>query len=168
MTDRRSQAVTGLIPPELDEAVIRVVWPSVAAMPAIATLGRVLIRSFILAPLGWFVMIGPYFLKVLPGLGRRYVLTNRRLMLQRGVSGKPSAEVPLSEIEDVRVHEDSNSSFFRAANLEVLAKGKVAMTLPGVPGPESFRHAILDACRAWAPEHVVKAPFLAASASKPA
>jgi hypothetical protein len=168
MTDRRRQAVTGLIPPDLDEAVIRVVWPSVAASPGIATLGRVLMRSMILAPLGWLVLVVPYFMKVMPGLGRRYALTNRRLMIQRGVGGKASEEVALGDIEDVRVHEDANSPFYRAATLEVLSQGKVVMTLAGVPGPESFRHAILDACRAWAPGKIVKAPFIAASASKPA
>ena len=89
MTDRRKQIVSGLVPPQLDEAVIRTVWPSVAAFPGPASLGRVLMKSMILAPLGWLLLAPVYFLKVLPGFGRRLVLTNRRVMFQKGLRFQP-------------------------------------------------------------------------------
>jgi hypothetical protein len=168
MTDRRKQIVTGLVPPALDEAVIRQAWPSVAAHPAIAGLGRTLMRTIILAPLGWLLLAGPYFAKVLPGLARRYTLTNRRLMIQRGIPPAPAQEVALADIDDVRIHEDANSSFYRAANLEVASHGKVVLVLPGVPNPEAFRHAILNAAKAWVPGKASTGAFIPASASKPA
>ena len=43
----------------------------------------------VLAPLGWLLMSGFYFGKILPILMRRYTLTNRRLMIRKGWSGKP-------------------------------------------------------------------------------
>ena len=46
---------------------------------------------------------------------------------------------------------DANSEFYRSANLEIVSKGKVVLTLKGVPGPESFRHAIINAYKAWVP-----------------
>jgi hypothetical protein len=149
MTDRRKQAVNGLIPPELDEAVIRVTWPSVAAFPGVAATGRLLMRTVVLAPLGWLLLAPVYFLKVLPGMSRRYVLTNRRVMSLHGK--KPVHEVALADIEDVRIQPDGNTPFYRAANLEILSKGAVATTLRGVAGPEAFRQAILNACKAWVP-----------------
>lgn len=168
MTNRRSQIVTGVIPPQLDEATIRVAWPSVAASPGIASLGRGLIRTIVLAPLGWVVMALPYFKKVLPGLGRKYVVTNRRLMIQKGVKTDVVQEVPLADIDDIRVKEDANSAFFGAADLEVMSKGNVVMTLPGVKGPQIFRHAILNACKAWVPGKADTGQFIPASASKKA
>ena len=42
---------------------------------------------------------------------------------------------------------------------------QVALSLPGVPDAESFRHAILNARNAWAPEKA-KGAFVPASASK--
>jgi hypothetical protein len=168
MTDRRNQAVTGLTPPESDEARIRLVWPSVAAHPAIAGLGRALTRTIVLAPLAWLIMALPYFMKVLPGMARRYTLTNRRLMIQNGWKLTPSQQVPLNDIEDVRIVEDANSPFFRSANLEIIAKGQVVMTLPGVPGPQAVRHAILNATKAWVPGRATTGDFIPASASKPA
>jgi hypothetical protein len=167
MTDRRKQAVTGLTPPQLDEAKIRDAWPSVAAYPRLAALGRFLMRrTIILAPLAWLILALPYFLKVVPGLARRYTLTNRRLMLQRGMRPQPAEQVPLDQIEAIHVREDANSAFFRAATLEIVSGGQVIMRLPGVPNPEAFRHAILNACQAWAPGKIVTDKFIPASAAK--
>jgi hypothetical protein len=143
-----------VVPPQLGEALIREVFPSVAAMPAVATLGRKLVCSIVLAPAGWALMLPVYFLKILPGVARRYTLTNRRVMLRRGLKPVPSQEVKLSEIDDVRVVKDANTQFFRAATLEIVSGGKVVLTLPGVPEADAFRISILNACKAWAPGRI--------------
>jgi Bacterial PH domain len=155
-------AVTGLVPPLLAEARIREAWPSVQSMPALASLGRALTRTIILAPLAWILMSGIYFGKLMPIVGRRYTLTNRRVMVRKGWSCAVGQEVALADIDDVRVVLDANSDFFRAGNLEIISKGQVAMTLRGVPEPEGFRHAILNSCNAWVPNRA-KGPFLAAT-----
>src|SRR6266511_1760210 len=131
MTDNRKQAITGLIPPLQGEAIIRQVWPSVTAFPAIASLGRVLMQTRILGPLAWPILAAPYFMKVLPIVGRRYTLTNRRLMVRRGWSAKPVKEIALADIDEVRVREDANSPFYRSATLEIVSKGAVAFEIPG-------------------------------------
>jgi hypothetical protein len=165
MPDVRKQVITGLVPPEVGEARIREAWPSVARSPGIATLGRVLTNTIFLAPLAWGIMALAYFGKLLPFLARRYTLTNRRLMIRRGIKGKPGQEVALADIEEVRVKTDANSDFFRAADLEIVSRGQVIMTLRGVPEPEGFRQAILNACNAWVPGRQ-RGPFIPASAAK--
>jgi hypothetical protein len=169
VTDVRNQAVTGVVSPQQGEALIREVYPSVARRPAVARLGRKLTGTILLAPLAWGLMFFAYFLKVLPGFARRYTLTNRRLCIRRGQSPKlnpsPHEQVPLADIDEVRLVTDDNSTFFRAATLEIMSKGKVVLSLPGVPDPESFRHAILNACIAWVPGKTA-GPFLPASAAK--
>jgi hypothetical protein len=168
MTDRRRQAVTGLVPPQLDEATIRVVWPSVATLPGLASLGRGLMGTIVLAPLAWLLLAPAYFKKVLPVFGRRYALTNRRLMIQKGWARKVVQEVALADIDDVRVQADSNSRFYHQATLEIVAKDHVVMRLPGVKDPQSFRHAIINAYKAWVPGKAVTGNFVPASASKKA
>jgi hypothetical protein len=163
MPDVRQQVVTGVVPPEVAEALVRETWPSVAAFPAVANLGRTLTGTYILAPLAWLIMASVYFGKLLPPLARRYTVTNRRVMIRHGLTGKPKEEVALADIDDVRAKTDANSTFFRAATLEILAKGQVALTLPGVPDAESFRHAILNARNAFAPSKI-KSHFQPASA----
>ncbi len=166
MADPHAFPVTGLIPPQLAEARIRERWPSVARIPVVATLGRALTRTIVLAPLGWLIMSLVYFSKLLPIFMRRYTITNQRVMIRSGWSGKPSAEVPLEKIDDVRVVPDANSDFFRAATVEILSGTQVALSLPGVPEPHSFRWAILNARDAWVPGKVKSRPFIPASATK--
>jgi hypothetical protein len=92
-----------------------------------------------------------YFGKLLPFIGRRYTLTNQRVMVRTVFKGKVRREIALAEIEDVRVNADSYQGFYVAGDVEVISKGQVALRLPGVPEPESFCHAIRNACRAWTP-----------------
>ncbi len=157
------QFVAGLVPPLSGEAIIRDRWPSVAARPAVAGLGRVLTRTIILAPVAWLLMAPFFFLRVVPFLARRYTLTNRRLMIRRWPRFSVVQEVPLAEIDGVRVQTDSNSEFFRAGNLEILSNGRIIMTLPGMPEPESFRHSIIQAYTAWVPGKTAH-PFVPAKA----
>ncbi|MCI0456172.1 MAG: PH domain-containing protein [Gemmataceae bacterium] len=165
MRDVRNQVIAGVVPPELDEARIREAWPSVARSPGLAGLGRALTRTIFLAPLAWLLMSAGYFGKLLPVLARRYTLTNRRVMIRRGWKGKPGQEVRLDAIDEVRIKTDANSDFFRAADLEIISNGQVALTLRGVPEPDGFRHAILNARDAWAPGKR-RGVFIPASATK--
>jgi hypothetical protein len=151
LSDVRDQAVTGVVPPQTAEAVIRVAWPAVTTAVPVAALGKAMMRSIVLAPIAWLMLAPFYFKKILPFIAKRYTLTNRRLMIMRGLKPKPVREVPLAEIDDVRIPPDSVDSFYRAGTLEIIAKGQVRMTLRGVPEPEAFRQAVVNACMAWVP-----------------
>ncbi len=154
-TEHPQQVVTGVVPPQLGEAVIREVWPSVLGCApgseAIAGLSLALSNTIVLRPLAWLLLLPLFLKKITPLAAKRYVLTNRRLMLVRFGRKVPYREIPLADIDTVRVVPDSVSSHYRAGNLEVVSKGQVALTLRGVPEPESFRLAVLNACGAWAP-----------------
>jgi uncharacterized membrane protein YdbT with pleckstrin-like domain len=149
--DARQKVGTGMISPHTGEVMIREVWPSVTAMPAAAALGQKLICSIVLAPLGWLLLLPIYFLKILPFVAKRYTLTNRRLMIRRGLKATPTQQAPLDQIDDVRLVESSIDKFYRSATLEILSGGNVILRLPAVPQADSFRHAILDTRIAWAP-----------------
>jgi hypothetical protein len=154
--DQRKQAVTGLVPPQVGEALIRETWPSVIATP-LALLARptqVMTEIVYLRPLVWLtwpLLLLPFLLKIMPFVARRYMLTNRRLLVGRFGRTRPIHEIALADIQDVRIAPGSFNAYYRSATLEVLSKGAVALRLPGVPDPESFRLAILNACNAWAP-----------------
>jgi hypothetical protein len=146
------QAIAGVVPPELGEAMIRQVLPSVTVAPGMATLCEKMMRTIVLAPFAWMILALPYFKKIMPGTAKRYTLTNRRLMVRTGWKMKPTQEVALADIDDVRVAEGSYSHFYRSGTLEVVSKGQVALSLHGVPEPESFRRAVVNAKMAWAPK----------------
>jgi hypothetical protein len=158
LADPRDQAVTGVTPPQLGEAIIRDVWPSVAAHPGPAGLARACYRSIVLAPVGWLVLAPFYFQKLLAivpglsGMATRYRLTNRRLMICKGLKPVPEKEVPLERIKDVKLVTDANSEFYVSGTLEVIDDaGQTVLTLPGVAEAESVRQSILQAAAAWGP-----------------
>jgi hypothetical protein len=159
------QAVAGLMPPQLAEAMIREVWPSVHGISAgIAGLSAMFMRSIFLAPLGWMLNGLLFARKLAPFLCQRYTLTNRRLMVRRGWKPVPVQEIPLADIDDVRLIADTYDPFYRSGDLQVLSGGKEVLKLAGVPEPESFRQAIINAVRAWGGPDKLKGPFIPASA----
>ncbi len=176
MEDMRRQAVIGVVAPELSEARLAMRWPSVSAFPGIARLGssiqqaaNALLRNTLRQPailaglllivalpiallmaFGAWLMLAPlYFSKLLPFFGTRYGLTNRRLMIQKGIQAVPSKEVKLEEISEVRVVPGSEQPFYRSADLEVISFGKPVMLLRGVPEYQSFLVNIENARLAW-------------------
>jgi hypothetical protein len=146
------QAVTGVVPPDLSEGMIRQVLPSVTDSPGLAALCEKMMRTIVLAPVAWLILAWPYFKKVMPVTAKRYTLTNRRLMVRTGWKEKPTQEIALADIDDARIEDGSYSHFYRSGTLEIVVKGQVALRLRGVPEPESFRRAILNARIAWAPK----------------
>jgi hypothetical protein len=163
---RPRQVVTGVMPPQLGEATIREAWPTVLGIaPGLATLARKLVQSVILLPLGLLILAPLFLKKIGPFVCRRYTLTNRRLMIQAGLKPAPVQQVALADIDDVRLDAAAVDPYYLSGTLEVVSKGQVVMTLPGVPEPEGFRQAILNAVRAWVPGKEA-GPFQAASAVK--
>jgi hypothetical protein len=151
-----TQAVTGLMPPQLGEAIIREEWPTIigSSVPGVGAIGRLAVLlsdTVILRPIAWLMMLPLFIKRVIPILGKKYRLTNKRLLIMPFGLKKPRREIALSDIDTVVLDINSYSTYFRCANLDVMSKGQVAMRLRGVRDPESFRLAILNACCAWAP-----------------
>lgn len=157
------QAVAGLMSPQLGEAMIREVWPTVRGISAtIAGLSAALMRSVFLAPLGWALNSLLFARKLAPVLCQRYTLTNRRLMVRRGWKPAPVQEIPLTDIDDVRLVADSYDAFYRSGDLQVSSGGKEVLKLIAVPEPESFRQAIVNAVKSWGGPDKLKGPFVPA------
>src|SRR5262249_19488558 len=158
------QAVTGVVPPQLREARVREAWPTLVGLaPGLVALAKKLIRSVFLAPLGWGLLAPLFLKKFAPFVCNRYTVTNRRLMIQKGWKPAPAQEVKLEDIDEVRLVPGGGDDFYHAGDREVLSAGKVVMTLAGVPEPEGFRQAVVNAVKAWVPGKAT-GPFLPASA----
>ncbi|MCS6977284.1 MAG: PH domain-containing protein [Gemmatales bacterium] len=188
----RTQPVMGIVPPSVAEARIAERWPTVAAYPfvskpaaALQTLAKGLIvsilklhwllaailmifvlpLSFLIALAAWLMLAPFFFAKILPGFMTRYVLTNKRLMVQRGWSRRIVKEVPLTEMDKVQVVAGSEQPFYTSADLEILSNGKVLLRLPGVDEYEQFRVQIENAYIAWGRKEQPKEQQFPAKAS---
>jgi hypothetical protein len=161
---RARQAIAGVMPPQLGEARIRETLSSVLGINAgLALLGKRLTQTYVLAPVGWLVLLPLFVLELAPFFCKRYTLTNRRLMIQHGWKPVPAQQVALADIDEVRLDPGGVDPFYIAGTLEVISKGQVVLTLPGVPEPEGFRQAIINAVKAWVPGKAT-GPFQPASA----
>ncbi len=155
------QAIAGVSPPEASEVTIMTVWPSIG----MTGLGRFLGRAFEsrlgfgnIFTLGNFlklatipVTLGLFFAMLLvPGLNRRYRLTNRRLLIETGLSPKIQSAVLLEDYDAIDVEFLPGQEWYPCGEM-IFRKGKVeTFRLAAVPRPESFAQVCLKAQRAYA------------------
>jgi hypothetical protein len=152
---RLAEPITGVSPAELKETQIMTVWPSVAMY----SLGRAMGRGFairwpdvyifrlgnLLALLSIPLALKLYFFRVLPFVGTRYTVTNRRVIVLRGIVGKEEKAVDLDRFDAITVEVQPGQAWYHAGDL-IFKKGNVeTFRLDGVSRPESFRQVCLKA-----------------------
>jgi hypothetical protein len=152
------QAIAGVSPPEQKETTIMVVWPSVAHRGLGRLLGRLysirfpdiyifrLGNLFALACIPLALML--YFSRILPFIGRRYTLTNRRMVVQTGLTGATidgATSIPLDSFDDIRVIQRKGDAWYDAGDLEFYQGETKVGQLVGVSRPDSFRATCLKA-----------------------
>lgn len=115
--------------------------------------------------LAWLMLAPLFAMKLLPFFMTRYVVTNRRVMIQKGWSLRVAQEVKLEELDQVRVAPGSEQPFYQSANLEIVSNGKVLMTLVAVPEYEQFRIIMENAYLSWGRKNPPKQQVVAAKAS---
>jgi hypothetical protein len=150
MSEERRQAVAGVAPPDVSETVIMQVWPSISA----SSLGRTLGQLYSIPLAGRLIALATFPLAILlyflPGrLFRRYTLTTRRVLIETGPRPRPAQTIDLEDIAEVQVRGLPGQAYYRASDLLLKTNGTTSLELPGVPAPESFRHAILNARDAY-------------------
>lgn len=173
------QPIAGVSPSDLKETTIMTIWPSIAASGLGQTLGRMfqikagiwvftvgnllallsipLVLGMILHNLIFNVLTGitiagiPVlgFLKPIAGTVRRYVITNRRVMIASGLIPKPSQYVDFDRFDSVEVVVRPGQEWYPAGDL-IFRKGKIeTFQLKGVRRPETFRQTIMKARNAF-------------------
>lgn len=152
------QPIAGVAPPELTEATVMIVYPSLASMGIGRFLGQqYLIRVGVgvftlgnLIALASIPLVVPlFFWMINPITGRRYRLTNRRLIIERGVQGIPEQWVELDRFDNIEVDVLPGQQWYPAGNL-IFRKGQIeTFRLLGVKRPETFRQTILKTARGY-------------------
>lgn len=150
MSQISKEAIAGVWPAELGEAHITQTFPSISA----SALGRFLGSLYGLPhPIGFLIHIATLPVPIMLAVAmfffsrfRRYQLSSTRVRIRRGVRAKEGGpQLALDELDDVRLVVRPGQAFYRAADLELMSRGQVALTLSGVPTAEAFRQNILEA-----------------------
>jgi hypothetical protein len=152
------QAITGVSPNTGVETTIMTVFPSVGAtgigqllgqlyrirfgMPPVLTLGH------LIALLSIPVVLPLYFIKLLPWSATRYRLTNRRVVVERGLNPVAERWVDLNSFDAIDLVVRPGQEWYPCGDL-VFRKGTTeTLRLPGVAHAEPFRRTCLKAQRA--------------------
>ncbi|HEY1602493.1 MAG TPA: PH domain-containing protein [Pirellulales bacterium] len=153
------QAIAGVAPPTSSEVTVMTVWPSIA----VTGLGRFLGRRYE-SRLGigniWTVgnvwkiasipvALGLFFMLLAPGFNRRYRLTNRRLIIEKGIVPAPESSVLLDDFDAIDIEFLPGQEWFPCGEM-IFRKGKIeTFRLSAVPRPESFRQVCLKTQRSY-------------------
>ncbi|MCE9547063.1 MAG: PH domain-containing protein [Planctomycetia bacterium] len=154
------QAIAGVAPPSLEEVTIMTVWPTLGAIAPGRVLGRlcgiglgigpILTIGNLIALLSIPLAVAMYFGGVMPGVARRYRLTNRRVLIERqlfGFSGRYVEEqsVSLDKFDTILVEVLPGQEWYPAGNLRFKLGNVETFQLVGVSRPETFRQTCLKA-----------------------
>ena len=86
-----------------------------------------------------------YLWRLMPVACRRYTLTNRRLIIQLGLTAKDGPSIGLDEFEAIEVAVLPGQEWLHAGDLVFQREGKEVFRLRGVSRPEVFRQICLKA-----------------------
>ena len=158
-----SQAIAGTAPVESAETTVMTVWPSVAGMrllgiPAGKILGRLLnikagfyiftvgnLIALLAIPIGLVL----YFKRVGPVVGTRYRLTNKRIVVERGLTGVEDRSISFDRFDNIQVEVAPGDEWYKSGDL-VFRQGEVErFRLEGVSRPEAFRQICVKSHQAY-------------------
>ena len=153
-----TQAIAGVAPSTQSEVTVMTVWPTIAAIAPGRVLGRLCgIRAGIgpvftlgnlFALMSIPVAIPLFFGGLMPGVARRYRLTNRRVLIEKlNFSGRYVEErgVSLERFDAIDVVIQPGQEWYPAGNLIFRLGNVETFRLDGVSRPETFRQTCLKA-----------------------
>jgi hypothetical protein len=137
------------------ETPITTAWPTIGATACGCWVGRL---SAMKLGVGGFFNVGklmalatiPVSLTVfcwqlMPYVCRRYLLTNRRVIVQKGLSAVAGQSLGLDEFDAIDVAVLPGQAWLNTGDVVFLRDGKEVLRLPGVSRPEIFRQVCLKA-----------------------
>lgn len=154
-----NQAIAGVSPATEHETTVMTVWPSISALGIGRLLGRLFSIRFpniYIFRLGNFIALAAspicvllYLGKVAPFAATRYRLTNRRLIVERGLTSREEKFVELDRYDEVDVDVKPGQEWFAAGDL-IFRQGETeTFRLRGVSRPEAFRQTCLKSRHAF-------------------
>lgn len=155
----KMQAISGVTPAAVRETTAMIVWPSNAEFAIGRMMGQLFDIRFpdiyflrignLIALLSIPISLALYFYKVIPGMGNRYRLTNRRIIVESGLLGKESRSVKLDDFDSIELEVLPGQEWYAAGNL-IFKRGQIeTFRLEGVSRPDCFKSICWKAHRAY-------------------
>jgi hypothetical protein len=153
-----NQPIAGVTPSELSEVTCKVAWPTVGATRLGQLVGRLAdVR------LGWGVFtlgnllalatiplsLAAFSWQLMPYVCRRYSLTNRRIIIRKGLLPADHRWIAFDEFDAIDVAVLPGQQWLHAGDLIFRHGDLEVLRLAGVSRPETFRQMCWTARRAF-------------------
>lgn len=135
------------------ERISKVVWPTIGAfgcgrlvgqLSAIRVgVGRVFTLGNVFALATIPISLGVFAWQLMPFVMRRYGLTNRRIVVLKGLTRVEERSVGLDEFDAIEIRVLPGQEWLRTGEMIFLRDGQEVFRLPGVPRPHTFREICL-------------------------
>jgi hypothetical protein len=146
------EPIAGVMPSDLEEVTCKVVWPTIGATQIGRFVGMLCdIRIGV-----WFLTVGNllalatipvsvavFFWQLMPFIARRYALTNRRIIIRRGLRPVDERWIGLDEFDAIEVQALAGQRWLHCGEVIFKRGGQEVFRLSGVSRPEIFRHVCL-------------------------
>jgi hypothetical protein len=142
--------IPGVMPSDLTEVTCRVVWPTIGATRAgriVGQMGAVQLGFGEFFTLGKLLAIASIPLalvvfawQLMPCVCRRYALSNRRIIIRKGLMPVDEHWIALDEFDTVDVEVLPGQQWLHAGELIFKRGGSEVLRLSGVSRPDVFRH----------------------------
>ncbi len=147
-----TQAISGVTPAQTQETTVMTVWPSVARFGVGRFLGTLYdIRTpdiyffrfgRLLALLFIPVSLVLFFMRVGPVIGTRYTLTNRRLIVHKGLKMAEDKAIDLDRFDKIEIDVLPGQSWYDAGDLVFKLGNVETFRLDAVSRPAAFRSTV--------------------------
>ncbi len=91
------------------------------------------------------ISLSVYAWRLMPYRARRYTLTNRRVVVQKGLRPADERAIDLDAFDTIQVEVQPGQAWLRAGDLVFQHDGRQVFRLPGVPRPVPFRETCIKA-----------------------
>jgi hypothetical protein len=155
-----SQAIAGVVPAQTHEQTVMTVWPSVAKFGLGRALGSLYAIRWpdvyifrlgnLIALLAIPISLVLFFMRIAPGVGTRYRLTNRRIIVERGLMSVEDKAVDLDRFDTIQIDVLPGQAWYHAGDLVFRLGNVETFRLEGVSRPAVFRETCLKSHMAHA------------------
>ncbi len=148
-----NQPIAGVVPADISETTCKVAWPSIGAFQAGRLVGRLAASKSGVGPLTlgnlWAAATIPlslavYAWQLMPYVCRRYALTNRRIIVRKGLMPVDERWINLTEFDSIEIEILPGQQWLHCGEMIFKRNGGEVLRLSGVPRPEVFRVACMN------------------------
>jgi hypothetical protein len=139
-------------PLEPGETQSKVIWPAIGATSAGRFVGRLCANRLgvggftlgkLLAVATIPVSLSVFAWQLLPVVMRRYCLTDRRIIVEKGLARVEERSIGLDQFDALEIRLLPGQEWLRCGDVLFLCGGQEVFRLPGVPRPQTFRELCL-------------------------